>query len=141
MILDSLSNGIKELFAALGAKTSDSNYAVPLLNKTNGTPLGMMDMSSLASVLGATNIRNRMAISDMNEQWVNSMEQSFQNAGNATFFSGYNAASVECAWFGFKMYNNYATLIVFRGYSGDYIAKGQRGTDGNWTFYKFLGGF
>lgn len=52
MITDSLSNGIKELFAALGAKTSDSNYAVPLLNKTNGTPQGMMDMSSLASVLG-----------------------------------------------------------------------------------------
>lgn len=38
--------------ATLGAKTTDSNYAVPLVNKTSGAPQGFMDMSSLASVLG-----------------------------------------------------------------------------------------
>ena len=66
MITDSLSNGIKELFAALGAKTSDSNYAVPLLNKTNGTPQGMMDMSSLASVLGVMKYVNDLRNTDVN---------------------------------------------------------------------------
>ena len=45
-------NMIKSVFAALGAKTSDSNYAVPLLNKTTAEPKGYMDMASLASVLG-----------------------------------------------------------------------------------------
>jgi hypothetical protein len=38
--------------ATLGAKTTDRNYAVPLVNKTSGDPQGFMDMSSLASVLG-----------------------------------------------------------------------------------------
>lgn len=99
------------------------------------------DLSSLASALGATNIRGSMEISNMHEQWVSAMEQSFQNAGNATFFSGYNAYSEECGWFGFKMYNDWATVIVFRGYDGMYTAKGQRNSDGTWTFYKFLGGF
>ena len=45
-------NTIKNVFAALGAKTADNNYAVPLLNKTNASPQGFMDMASLASVLG-----------------------------------------------------------------------------------------
>ena len=45
-------NMIKAVFAALGAKTSDSNYAVPLLSKTTAEPKGYMDMASLASVLG-----------------------------------------------------------------------------------------
>ena len=45
-------NMIKSIFAALGAKTSDINYAVPLLNKTTAEPKGYMDMASLASVLG-----------------------------------------------------------------------------------------
>ena len=45
-------NTIKNVFAALGAKTADNNYAVPLLNKSNASPQGFMDMASLASVLG-----------------------------------------------------------------------------------------
>ena len=48
----SFSNAFKSLMATLGAKTTDSNYAVPLVNKTSGAPQGFMDMSSLASVLG-----------------------------------------------------------------------------------------
>ena len=82
-----------------------------------------------------------MGISNMSEQWVNAMEQSFQNAGNGTFFSGYSTYDVECAWFGFKMNTNYATVIVFRSYTNQYIAKGQRDSNGTWKFYKFLGGF
>lgn len=44
---------IKNVFSALGAKTSDSNYGVALLDKTSGEPKGFMGMSDLASVLGA----------------------------------------------------------------------------------------
>lgn len=43
---------IKNVFSALGAKTSDSNYGVALLDKTSGEPKGFMGMSDLASVLG-----------------------------------------------------------------------------------------
>ena len=46
------SNSFKNLMVALGAKTSDSSYAVPLINKTSGAPQGYMEMSALASVLG-----------------------------------------------------------------------------------------
>lgn len=52
MTLDSLLNGMKSLFSSLGAKTSDSNYGVALLDKTSGEPKGLMGMSDLASVLG-----------------------------------------------------------------------------------------
>ena len=45
-------NTIKNVFAALGAKTSDSNYGVALLDKTTAEPKGLMGMSDLASVLG-----------------------------------------------------------------------------------------
>ena len=45
---------IKNVFAALGAKTSDSNYGVALLDKTTAEPKGLMGMRDLASVLGAT---------------------------------------------------------------------------------------
>ncbi len=45
---------IKNVFAALGAKTSDSNYGVALLDKTSGEPKGFMGISDLASVLGAS---------------------------------------------------------------------------------------
>ena len=47
-------NTIKNVFSALGAKTSDSNYAVALLDKTSAEPKGMMDFANLASVLGGT---------------------------------------------------------------------------------------
>lgn len=50
----SFSNAFKSLIATLGAKTTDSNYAVPLVNKTSGAPQGFMDMSNLASVLGVS---------------------------------------------------------------------------------------
>lgn len=52
MTYDELKNGLKSLFSTLGAKTSDSNYGVALLDKTSGEPKGLMGMSSLASVLG-----------------------------------------------------------------------------------------
>ena len=47
-------NTIKNVFAALGAKTSDNNYGVALLDKTTAEPQGLMGMSDLASVLGAS---------------------------------------------------------------------------------------
>ena len=46
-------NTIKNVFSALGAKTSDDNYGVALLDKTSGEPKGLMGMSDLASVLGS----------------------------------------------------------------------------------------
>ena len=52
MTYDELKNGLKSLFSTLGAKTSDSNYGVALLDKTSGEPKGLMGMSALASVLG-----------------------------------------------------------------------------------------
>ena len=52
MTFEELKNGMKNLFSSLGAKTSDSNYAVGLFDKTSAEPKGIMDMASLASVLG-----------------------------------------------------------------------------------------
>lgn len=54
------SNSFKNMLVALGAKTSDSSYAVPVINKMSGAPQGFMEMSALASVLGVvtTNLSN-----------------------------------------------------------------------------------
>ena len=48
----SLLNSLKVLFSGLGAKNSDNNYAVPLFSKSDATPVGFMNLSDLASVLG-----------------------------------------------------------------------------------------
>lgn len=48
-------NTIKNVFAALGAKTSDDNYGVALLDKTSGEPKGLMGIGELTSVLGGIN--------------------------------------------------------------------------------------
>lgn len=45
-------NTLKNVFSALGAKTSDDNYAVGLFDKTSAEPKGIMGMSDLSSVLG-----------------------------------------------------------------------------------------
>ena len=50
-------NTIKNVFAALGAKTSDDNYGVALLDKTSGEPKGLMGIGDLASVLGVVNLK------------------------------------------------------------------------------------
>ena len=52
MITETLLNSLKSLFSSLGAKTSDSNYAVGLFDKTNGEPKGMMGISDLTLVMG-----------------------------------------------------------------------------------------
>lgn len=53
MNLKEFSDSLKKVFGSLlPLKTADSNYAVGLYNKADGTPAGMMDMPSLASVLG-----------------------------------------------------------------------------------------
>lgn len=60
-----LSTSLKNLFISLGAsKTSDNNYAVPLLNASTKEPAGDMTISQLASVLGAvyTNILRQTGI-------------------------------------------------------------------------------
>lgn len=66
MTLDSLLNGMKSLFSSLGAKTSDSNYGVALLDKTSGEPKGLMGMSDLASVLGG--LINEITIKDLEDE-------------------------------------------------------------------------
>lgn len=58
---------IKNVFAALGAKTSDSNYGVALLDKTTAEPKGLMGMSDLASVLGGV-ITTMSVSADLNNQ-------------------------------------------------------------------------
>ena len=55
---------IKNVFSALGAKTSDSNYGVALLDKTSGEPKGFMGMSDLASVLGGALLTRRTRLTD-----------------------------------------------------------------------------
>lgn len=57
---------IKNVFAALGAKTSDSNYGVALLDKTSGEPKGFMGMSDLASVLGGLRSRGEYTGTSLN---------------------------------------------------------------------------
>ena len=53
MNLKEFSDSLKKVFGSLlPLKTADSNYAVGLFNKADGTPAGMMDMPALASVLG-----------------------------------------------------------------------------------------
>ena len=54
MTFEELKDGMKSMFSSLGAKTSDSNYAVGLYDKTSAEPKGLMGMSDLASVLGGT---------------------------------------------------------------------------------------
>lgn len=60
-------NTIKNVFSALGAKTSDSNYGVALLDKTSGEPKGLMGMSDLASVLGVLRPVSMNATTDLND--------------------------------------------------------------------------
>lgn len=48
-------NAIKSVFSGLGAKTSDSSYAVPLVDSSSAEPKGFMSMANLASVLGVKN--------------------------------------------------------------------------------------
>lgn len=48
-------NTLKNVFSALGAKTSDDNYAVGLFDKTSGEPKGMMGISDLVSVMVGQN--------------------------------------------------------------------------------------
>ena len=54
----SLVNALKTAFSALGAKTSDSNYAVGLFDETTAEPKGIMGMSDLASVLGGLQFKS-----------------------------------------------------------------------------------
>ena len=66
MITDTLLDGLKSLFSTLGAKTSDSNYAVGLYDKTSGEPKGLMGMSDLQSVLGVRNYGRIASGADLN---------------------------------------------------------------------------
>ena len=55
-LTESLLNGVKSLFSGLGAKTTDSNYAVPLVNKSTAEPAGYMEMVNLSAVIAGTSI-------------------------------------------------------------------------------------
>ena len=66
MTFDELKNGMKSLFSSLGAKTSDSNYAVGLYDKTSAEPKGIMAMSNLASVLGGATLQITTQNYDLN---------------------------------------------------------------------------
>lgn len=62
MNLKEFSDSLKKVFGSLlPLKTADSNYAVGLFNKADGTPAGMMDMPALASVLGGI-IENKVTV-------------------------------------------------------------------------------
>ena len=62
-------NTIKNVFSALGAKTSDDNYGVALLDKTTAEPKGLMGMRDLASLLGGIKVKPDAApyITDAND--------------------------------------------------------------------------
>ncbi len=62
-----LSTSLKNLFISLGAsKTSDNNYAVPLLNATTKEPVGDMTIRQLASVLGVARYKDVANEDDLN---------------------------------------------------------------------------
>lgn len=77
-----LSTGLKNLFISLGAsKTSDNNYAVPLLKATTKEPAGDMTISQLASVLGVPFIKN-VTITDLDSNdCIDNIASSFQANG------------------------------------------------------------
>ena len=128
MILDTLSNGLKDLFAALGAKTSDSNYAVPLLNKTNGTPQGMMDMASLASVLGGL----------LKCQSVRGFQGNCNDldTGFAYYFEGgSNAPSIYC-WIITLKYNSSDCAQLAWGSTGLWTRRKSTNTWSSWSSYQ-----
>ena len=56
-----------------------------------------------------------------------------------TWFQGYNNYGTELAWFGYRMYQNYCTVICFAGYNTNTILKGVRNNAGEWTFYRLYG--
>ena len=93
-----LVNMMKNVFATLGAKSSNNNYAVPLVDASSAEPKGYMNMSNLASVLGAMGARD-----------------------GATMYSGdandYNETGAYS--FGSNMMENvpadYGVLLVFTG--------------------------
>lgn len=102
------------------------------------------DLSSLANALGVLNIKSALDVtSQMNQAWIDGMEASFQATGSSnTWFQGYNSAAQECGWFGYRTYQNNATVICIVGYNNDtnMLCKGCRDNGGNWTFYRFVGG-
>lgn len=77
----------------------------------------------------------------MNPDWVTAIENSFQATPNSgSWFQGYSTAAQECAWFGYRTYQDYATIILFIGYGNGAIAKGYRdGNSDEWNFYWLYG--
>lgn len=61
------STTLANVFKALGAKTSDNNYAIPLFNKTSAIPQGLMDLPTLASVLGVAQYHTYLASGSIND--------------------------------------------------------------------------
>lgn len=83
--MGTLVNAIKAIFAS--KKTTDSNYAVPLLNKNDASPAGYMELPDLAAVAAGISLA-AVSVSD-----ADSITSSGQYRINGT-----NANSGETDW-------------------------------------------
>lgn len=57
-------NAIKSVYAGLGAKTSDSSYAVPLVDSSSAEPKGFMSMTNLSKTIGTNLLTRRTRLTD-----------------------------------------------------------------------------
>lgn len=105
-----LSTGLKNLFISLGAsKTSDNNYAVPLLNATTKEPVGDMAISQLASVLGVNNVTYTWMYT--NETYAANFRNWALQAQRGAYF-GILTAGWASFVFGYKWSNNDGCFFV-----------------------------
>ena len=104
-------NTIKNVFSALGAKTSDSNYAVALLDKTSAEPKGMMDFANLASVLGA-GFQEARVETDVNTECFHIGVRAYQVVGSTAENAAFNVDHCVISMFsGYSITFNRNTLI------------------------------
>ena len=129
-------NAIKGVFSALGAKTSDSNYAVALLDKTSAEPKGMMDFANLASVLG-------VAISvagPTKDGFAEIIETAFQATQTYSSFEGKTQSLSEGRFWGYKHNSNVGEAILL---TRVYMLTGNlflftRNSDGSWSCKRII---
>lgn len=143
MTYDELKNGLKSLFSTLGAKTSDSNYGVALLDKTSGEPKGLMGMSALASVLGAILFKdvynqnfdiNTLTLDGVSYMMTNvriSLTDQVSATWSGTYPSGLSNAGAQILHFGLGSYK----VQLFCAQNG-FACRINFGTWKNWIVYK-----
>ena len=114
---------IKNVFAALGAKTSNDNYGVALLDKTTAEPKGLMGMSDLASVLGGIARIKHESVNVGSGTGTNGLHYAVDNvisAGGAVMY--FLTIQANALWnaIGFKNSEDYSVFILF-SYSEIYL--------------------